>query len=113
MDQDRAVKLIKDALAQGKTESEIVTLLREVGYVEPEIITLMAATKEAHPDNAQVQKIGPETVTALSASMPQPVQQPAQQAPAQEKKFPKKLVMAIAVIVLAIIAAAAYFFLFR
>jgi len=100
---EAAIKLVKDALTQGKSESEIVAFMKEAGYSDSDIVQIMAATKEAHPDNASVQQLGSATMQQVSV--------PVQPTPEVQPQKPRKKMIAVAAAIILAIGIIAFFLL--
>ncbi len=94
-----AVNLVKEALASGKTEQEVIILMKQAGYTDQAVSEVMAELK-GQPGDELAKRIAEKNRISLAQAAPK--QQPVmQQMPVSRLKRKHK----IALVVLAVIAA--------
>lgn len=113
VDQD-AVNLVKEALASGRNQQEIVSLMKQAGYTDAAISEVMTGIKQPQQDDVAA-KIAAKNNLPMGQDLPKlgPAALPMQQtAPAtQEKKSRKKaLIAAVIILILAVLSAGYYLY---
>ncbi len=93
-----AVNLVKEALASGKTEQEVIVLMKQAGYTDQAVSEVMSVIK-GQPGDELARKIAEKNRISLAQATPK--QLTMQQMPVSRLKRKHK----IALVVLAVIAA--------
>lgn len=88
-----AVNLVREALKSGKTEAEVVALMKQAGYTDPAISEILTeAKRDAYPVDELARRIAEKNKIKPSQDMPKPepqtvpTQQPMGAAPSNINK---------------------------